>query len=140
MINITTNEISDYVTVHDENHVHLGSDDLTFYKGNHAVSSHNHVGLEPFNYEDFHESLKHKGIITDAMIVHTPQDIFIVEFNENAKYHMDEIVNASYNDFEDMMERKLTHPSEAFGAEALWDNYLKDKILNKYMKFRRISK
>ena len=118
----------------------MDSNDLTFYEGDHAISTHSHTGLEPFNYYDFYDALKNKDINMDAMIVHTPQDIFIVEFNQNAKYYIDEIYNASSKDYRNMMERKLTHPSEEFGAEALWDNYLKDKILNKYMKFRRISK
>ena len=70
----------------------------------------------------------------------TPQDIFIVDFNENAKNNIEVILNESYKEYNNMMERKMTHPSEEFGAEALWNNYLNNKILNNYMSFRRISK
>ena len=74
------------------------------------------------------------------MIVHTPQDIFIVEFNENAKYNLDVILNETKKDYDNMMKRKMTHPTEEFGAEALWNNYLNNELLTKYMEFRRVSK
>lgn len=140
IINLTNEEVSDYVTMHDENHVHMDSNDLTFYEEDHAISTHSHVGLEPFNYKDFYDALKNKDINMDAMIVHTPQDIFIVEFNENAKYNLDVILNETKKDYDNMMKRKMTHPTEEFGAEALWNNYLNNELLTKYMEFRRVSK
>ena len=39
-----------------------------------------------------------------------------------------------------MMERNIKFKSEEWGADALWDNYLKNETLNKYISFRRISK
>ncbi|WP_407378999.1 hypothetical protein [Methanobrevibacter sp.] len=39
-----------------------------------------------------------------------------------------------------MAERNLKFKDDLFAAEALWDNYLKDDVLNKYMEFWRIRK
>lgn len=75
-----------------------------------------------------------------GMMVHTPKDIFIVEFGQNAKNNVNDIVNAAYDDYKNMMQRKLNNPTVEFGAEALWDNYLNNEVLNKYMSFRRVSK
>lgn len=139
-INLTRGEVSDYVTIHEENHMRLDSKDLTIYKNDDVVSVHSHTGLEPFNYKDFFEALKNEDINMVTMMVHTPLDIFIVEFNQNAKNNLKEIYQEAYSDYKDMMGRKLDNPTEAFGAEALWDNYLNNELLNNYMSFRRVSK
>ncbi|MBQ2832249.1 phage minor head protein [Methanobrevibacter sp.] len=140
VINLTTGKVSDYVTNYEENHVTLSSEHLSFYKNNDVFSAHSHISLEPFNFEDFYEALKNEDINMKGMMVHTPKDIFIVEFGQNAKNNVNDIVNAAYDDYKNMMQRKLNNPTVEFGAEALWDNYLNNEVLNKYMSFRRVSK
>ena len=43
-------------------------------------------------------------------------------------------------DYIDMMIRKMKQRTDNFGADALWENYINNKILNKYIRFCRISK
>ncbi len=69
------------------------------------------------------------------------ESAFFVEFDSNAKDNVKEIVNASYSDFYDMMEKRLNKKfDEDVAVEVLWNNYLNNELLNKYMKFRRVSK
>ena len=50
------------------------------------------------------------------------------------------LIQAAEDDYYNMMERNLELKSDEVGAEILWDNYLKNEILNKYISFRWISK
>lgn len=74
------------------------------------------------------------------LVVHTPENIFIGEFTKNAYDYKDKIIQAAKDDYNNMMKRNLKFKSEDWGADALWDNYLKNETLNKYKSFRRISK
>lgn len=94
----------------------------------------------PFNYEDINTFLVSSDVFMKYLVVHTPKDIFIGEFTKDAFEHKEELIQAAKNDYYHMMERNLKFQSDSFAAEALWDNYLKNEVLNMYLSFRRISK
>ena len=50
------------------------------------------------------------------------------------------IIKAAKDNYYNMMERNLKFQNDSFEAEILWDNYLMNEVLNKYISFRRISK
>ena len=141
--NLITGEVSSYRSDKYKWKVNLNPSrvEVTSEKGNSMIATHCHLGLEPFNYKDFEVLFKMmKEVEVKFMVVHTPEDIFIAEFEDNALENSNLICNEVKNDYKNMMERKLVQRTETFGADALWDNYINNKILNKYIRFRRISK
>lgn len=135
--NLTTGDVSEYVKGV-ENRINFNDVKLTIYEEDELIATHSHSHRNPFNYLDFSEALKSPNL--KYMVVHTPQDIFIAEFNEMAYENKDKIIEKSEEDFVNMMARNMKFQSDALGAEMLWENYLKNKLLNKYITFRRISK
>lgn len=141
--NIMTGDISDYISDDENNTINLARARLqvTSYDDNLMIATHSHIGLDPFNYEDFKALfVMMKQVPVKFMVVHTPEDIFIAEFKENAFENFNEIYNATKADYKNMVRRNMKYQSQRFGANTLWDNYLNNENLNKYISFRRISK
>lgn len=68
------------------------------------------------------------------MLVHTKENVFIANFNKEAFKHEKEIlseVNSIWK--ESYLRNGLIHNN-------VWDNYINNKILNKYITFTRIRK
>lgn len=141
--NIMTSDVSDYISDNEDNNINLARARLqvTSYDDNLMIATHSHIGLDPFNYDDFKALYRMmKEVPVRFMVVHTPEDIFIAEFNENAFENFNEIYDATKADYKNMMVRNMKYQSQRFGANTLWDNYLNNENLNKYISFRRISK
>lgn len=138
--NLTTEKVSKYISRGKENNVSISSQDLTIFAYDTVSFVHSHTSAQPFNHEDFEEALKNPLILTEYMMVHTPNDIFICKFKKDAINNMGKIVSASEDCFNDMSKRNSKFKNDFFAAEALWYNYLNDDVLNKYMEFWRIRK
>ncbi|AMD17421.1 hypothetical protein TL18_04940 [Methanobrevibacter sp. YE315] len=127
--------------VGEENHINFNDAKLVIYPGDELVATHTHLSKVPFNYKDIKTFFKNGSeVYMKYLVVHTPEDIFIAEFTENSFKNKEEIIQTSKEDYKDMMSRNIKFQSDAFAAEALWDNYLKNEVLNKYVEFRRIRK
>lgn len=140
LANLTTGEVSKYFTSNMQNHINFNQSNIVVYKNDELIATHTHLTRIPFNYKDFKAFFVSSQVYSKYMVVHTPNDIFIAEFNSEAFKNREDIIDATEKDYMNMMERNMKFQSDEFGAEALWDNYLKNEILNKYIVFRRISK
>lgn len=68
------------------------------------------------------------------MVVHTPGDVFIAEFSKESFGHKKEIIENVEKEFgEGMLSNGVSHNN-------IWNNYKNNKILNRYITFRRIRK
>lgn len=140
LANLTHEGISNYL-VGEENHINFNEAELLIYTGDELIATHTHLSRVPFNYDDIDTFFENGDkVYMRYLVVHTPEDIFIAEFTENSFINKEEIIQAAKDDYKDMMSRNIKYQSDAFAAEALWDNYLKNELLNKYITFRRISK
>lgn len=140
LANLTTGDVDDYFTSGSEINVSFKLSKIKVRPNDVLIATHSHSSCMPFNYKDFKAFFVSPVVYMKYMVVHTPEDIFIAKFNQNAIENKKTIMNFVEKEFTDMMGRNMKFQSEAFGIEALWDNYLKNEILNKYISFRRISK
>ncbi|MBQ2613533.1 MAG: hypothetical protein IJG19_06645 [Methanobrevibacter sp.] len=140
LANLTHEGISNYL-VGEENHINFNEAELLIYEGDELIATHTHLSRVPFNYDDIDTFFENgEKVYMRYLVVHTPEDIFIAEFSENSFINKEKIIQAAKDDYKDMMSRNIKYQSDAFAAEALWDNYLKNEVLNNYIEFRRISK
>ena len=92
----------------------------------------------PFNFKDFKVIFNKTNHYAKYLIVHTPTDVFICELEPNAKYYCEEILDEINDCFGKGL---LEGGGENYdAANAVWNNYKSNEVLNKYMSFRRIRK
>ena len=106
--------------------------------GDELIATHNHRSHIPFNREDFKLIFKHDNVYVKYLIVHTPTDVFISELDFLASYHCDEILKEINNCYGEGLSEVGSENYDA--ANKVWDKYKTNKLLNKYMSFRRIRK
>ena len=134
LANLTTGEIGNIVKG-EEGTVDLSKSKINVDAGEKIVASHIHTSRQPFNPDDFQSFLHPKQNIQPTyMIVHTKEDAFIAKFSKDAFKHEKEILS----------EVDSVWTDGYFGRGALhnnvWDSYINNKILNKYITFTRIRK
>lgn len=102
------------------------------------IATHNHRSHMPFNYKDFKVIFKNTNLSVKYLVVHTPTDVFICDLEPNAKYYCEEIIdeiNTCYGG--GLLE---VGSENIIAANKVWGRYKSNKVLNKYMSFRRIRK
>lgn len=135
IVNLTSEEIGRIVTNYDDGEVNLNKSMIKVSSEDEIVAAHIHLSSEPFNDADFESFLNPKqNVYSKYMIVHTKEDVFIAEFNKEVINHEKEIIE----------EVTKEYGAGHFGMGAIhnniWNNYINNKILNKYITFTRIRK
>ena len=135
--NLTTDKVGKILTDKKPNNINLRTN-IQIGFGDELIATHNHRSHMPFNRKDFKVIFKNANVHVKYLVVHTPTDIFICELDFLASFHCHEILD-EINDCYGMGLRD--EGSENYNAaNNIWDNYKSNKLLNKYMSFRRIKK
>ena len=92
----------------------------------------------PFNTDDFELIFENQRIYVKYLVVHTSTDIFICELDSAALPNKDIILDELANCYgAPIIERGV---EDYITANNVWENFKSNKLLNKYMSFRRIKK
>ena len=133
--NLTKQQNGTIVSSHKRREVDLNASEVEIEVGDVLAASHSHLSYNPFNHKDFDTFLSVKGnVYIKYMVVHTPGDVFIAEFSKESFGHKKEIIENVEKEFgEGMLSNGVSHNN-------IWNNYKNNKILNRYITFRRIRK
>lgn len=133
--NLTKQQNGTIVSSHKQDEVNINASEVEIDDGDVLAASHSHLSYAPFNSDDFDTFLNVKGnVYAKYMVVHTPGDVFIAEFSKESFNHKEEIIENVKTEFGGaMLSSGIFHNN-------VWDNYNNNKLLNKYITFRRIRK
>lgn len=135
--NLTTGAVGKIYTDNEPDKVNPRTD-IEIHAGDELVATHNHRSHMPFNDDDFEVIFSNPAIYVKNLVVHTPTDIFICELDTAALPNKDIVINEIAICYgEALIERGV---EDYDTAKLVWDKYKSNKVLNKYMSFRRIRK
>ncbi len=134
--NLTTNTVGKTVTSFNERDVNVNESIIGFEDGDEIATSHCHLSGTPFNHKDVTAILNVKVNVSPRfLVVHTKENVFIAEFNKKAFNNKTEIIKELSEEYGNGLLN-----TDKSSYDAIWDNYINNKILTKYITFRRISK
>lgn len=137
MANLTTSTLGEIFTNHGSDNV-TPKADFEISVGDELIAVHNHRSHMPFNTDDFELIFENQRIYVKYLVVHTPTDIFICELDSVALPNKDIILDELANCYgAPIIERGI---EDYITANNVWENFKFNKLLNKYMSFRRIRK